>query len=26
MYPGMTDTNYYNGDVKEAHPSQQEQN
>ncbi len=22
MYPGMTDTNYYNGDVKEAHPSQ----
>ncbi len=21
MYPGMTDTNYYNGDVKEAHPS-----
>ena len=26
MYPGMTDTNYYNGDVEEAHPSQQEQN
>ena len=25
MYPGMTDTNYYNGDVKQAHPSQQEQ-
>jgi len=24
MYPGMTDTNYYNGDVKEAHPSQAE--
>ena len=24
MYPGMTDTNYYNGDVKEAHPSQGE--
>ena len=24
MYPGMTDTNYYNGDVKEAHPSQSE--
>jgi len=23
MYPGMTDTNYYNGDVKEAHPSQE---
>jgi NADH-quinone oxidoreductase subunit I len=22
MYPGMTDTNYYNGDVTEAHPSQ----
>jgi NADH-quinone oxidoreductase subunit I len=22
MYPGMTDTNYYNGDVKESHPSQ----
>lgn len=22
MYPGMNDTNYYNGDVKEAHPSQ----
>jgi NADH-quinone oxidoreductase subunit I len=22
MYPGMTDTNYYNGDVKEAHPGQ----
>ena len=22
MYPGMTDTNYYNGDVQEAHPSQ----
>ena len=26
MYPGMTDTNYYNGDVTQAHPSQQEQN
>jgi NADH-quinone oxidoreductase subunit I len=24
MYPGMTDTNYYNGDVKESHPSQAE--
>jgi NADH-quinone oxidoreductase subunit I len=24
MYPGMTDTNYYNGDVKQAHPSQGE--
>jgi len=24
MYPGMTDTDYYNGDVKEAHPSQGE--
>jgi NADH-quinone oxidoreductase subunit I len=24
MYPGMTDTNYYNGDVKEAHPSQEQ--
>ena len=24
MYPGMTDTNYYKGDVKEAHPSQGE--
>ena len=24
MYPGMTDTNYYSGDVKEAHPSQGE--
>jgi len=24
MYPGMTDTNYYNGEVKEAHPSQAE--
>ena len=24
MYPGMTDTNYYNGDVKESHPSQGE--
>ena len=24
MYPGMNDTNYYNGDVKEAHPSQSE--
>lgn len=24
MYPGMTDANYYNGDVKEAHPSQAE--
>ena len=24
MYPGMTDTKYYNGDVKEAHPSQGE--
>jgi NADH-quinone oxidoreductase subunit I len=24
MYPGMTDTDYYNGDVKEAHPSQAE--
>ena len=23
MYPGMTDTNYYNGDVTEAHPSQE---
>jgi NADH-quinone oxidoreductase subunit I len=22
MYPDMTDTNYYNGDVKGAHPSQ----
>jgi len=22
MYPDMNDTNYYNGDVKEAHPSQ----
>jgi len=22
MYPDMTDTNYYNGDVKSAHPSQ----
>jgi NADH-quinone oxidoreductase subunit I len=22
MYPGMNDTNYYNGDVKESHPSQ----
>ena len=26
MYPGMTDTNYYNGEVTQAHPSQQEQN
>jgi NADH-quinone oxidoreductase subunit I len=26
MYPGMTDTNYYNGEVKEAHSSQQGQN
>jgi NADH-quinone oxidoreductase subunit I len=25
MYPGMTDTNYYNGDVKESHPSQNSQ-
>lgn len=25
MYPGMTDTNYYNGDVKESHPSQEKQ-
>jgi NADH-quinone oxidoreductase subunit I len=25
MYPGMNDTNYYNGDVKEAHPSQANQ-
>ncbi|MEJ6761372.1 MAG: NADH-quinone oxidoreductase subunit NuoI [Candidatus Planktophila sp.] len=24
MYPGMTDTNYYNGDVTESHPSQSE--
>ena len=23
MYPHMTDTNYYNGDVKQAHPSQE---
>jgi NADH-quinone oxidoreductase subunit I len=23
MYPGMTDTNYYNGDVTTAHPSQE---
>jgi acetolactate synthase-1/2/3 large subunit len=23
MYPDMTDTNYYNGDVKQAHPSQE---
>jgi len=23
MYPGMTDTNYYNGDVTESHPSQE---
>jgi NADH-quinone oxidoreductase subunit I len=23
MYPGMTDTNYYNGDVTIAHPSQE---
>ena len=26
MYPGMTDTNYYNGEVTQAHPSQQGQN
>ena len=26
MYPGMTDTNYYNGEVTQAHPSQLEQN
>ena len=26
MYPGMTDTNYYNGEVTQAHTSQQEQN
>ena len=26
MYPGMTDTNYYNGEVTQSHPSQQEQN
>lgn len=25
MYPGMTDTNYYNGEVTEAHPSQNQQ-
>jgi len=25
MYPDMTDTNYYNGDVKQAHPSQESQ-
>jgi NADH-quinone oxidoreductase subunit I len=25
MYPGMTDTNYYNGEVTQAHPAQQEQ-
>jgi NADH-quinone oxidoreductase subunit I len=24
MYPGSTDTNYYNGDVTEAHPSQEQ--
>jgi NADH-quinone oxidoreductase subunit I len=23
MYPDMTDTNYYNGDVKQSHPSQE---
>jgi hypothetical protein len=23
MYPDMNDTNYYNGDVKQAHPSQE---